>query len=123
MDLPPQLIARNHRSGRRFDPDGSVLRTGPREVSCAQWREHLADLLADAAAGDEQAFMRFYDHTSGVAYGVALRRSADPVAAREATRALYLQAWQQVHGYAGSGLSPLAWLLSSELPHPVSTAC
>lgn len=123
MDLPPQLIAHRRRSGRPPGTEAPARTAVPRDVHCARWREHLADLLADAAAGDEQAFMRFYDHTSGVAYGVALRRSADPVAAREATRALYLRAWQHVHGYAGSGLSPLAWLLSSELPHPVSTAC
>lgn len=91
-------------------------------AACARWRDHLALLLVRAGRGDEDAFARFYDLTSGVAYRAMCQRYDDRAAAEAATEALYLRAWDLAPRHAGSGLSPLAWLLSG-LAGPVATAC
>jgi RNA polymerase sigma-70 factor (ECF subfamily) len=75
-------------------------------------RQHLADLLTRAAAGDTAAFMRFYDLTSPTAYRVARALTADAPAAEALVCSLYLRAWTHASEHGSSGLSPLAWLLA-----------
>ncbi len=91
-------------------------------TSCAGWREHLAHLLDRAGRGDQDAFLAFYDQTSGVAYRAMLQRYDDPQTAEAATHALYVRAWDLAPRQARSGLSPLAWLLSG-LTDPIPKAC
>jgi len=95
----------------------------PLDPTCASWRERLGDLLDRAADGNTDAFMQFYDCTSGFAYRVMRSRVASPVVAEKATRALYLDAWDRAATYRTSGLSPLAWLLVGLSPAPVLRAC
>lgn len=80
----------------------------------------LADELARAASGDTEAFMRFYDATSGYVFGLALARAsarglhgdtARIVAERE-VESWYVRAWSRSAQHRGSGLSPLAWVLT-----------
>jgi len=82
--------------------------------------DQLADQLARAADGDTDAFMRFYDATSGYAFGLALTRArtrglrgsaARAFAEREVER-WYAQAWSRCADQRSSGLSPLAWVLT-----------
>lgn len=90
-------------------------------------RADLAALLTRSAAGDLDAFMEFYDATCHTAYRLARCTLRDPAVAEEAVLRLYLLARQRAGEQAGSGLSPLAWLLT--LPHPrtepgqTSTTC
>lgn len=86
-------------------------------------RPDLVELLVRAAAGDVDAFARFYDLTIDVVYRYACAISPDRTAADALARGLYLRAWREAGEYAGSGLSPVAWLLA-ERPHErLSTAC
>lgn len=71
-----------------------------------------AELLRLSAAGDADAFMRFYDATCSYAYQWALRRHRDRARAEDALRALYAQAWAHAAEHADSGISPVAWLLT-----------
>lgn len=80
----------------------------------------LADELDRAALGDTDAFMRFYDATSGYVFGLALTRarsrglrgaSARTFAERE-VEAWYARAWTCCAQQRTSGLSPLAWVLA-----------
>lgn len=75
-----------------------------------------AELLRLSAAGDVDAFMRFYDATCAHAYQWALRRHRDRERADEAIRALYAQAWVSAAEHADSGVSPVAWLISRGYP-------
>ena len=88
----------------------------------------LAADLARAAGGDTEAFMRFYDRTSGYVYCLALTRAGSRglrgVAARSfadrEVEAWYAEAWARCSEHAGSGLSALAWVLA--LPRAVEAA-
>jgi RNA polymerase sigma-70 factor (ECF subfamily) len=86
----------------------------------------LADELARAATGDTEAFMRFYDATSGYVYGLALARArsrglraaaAQAFAQRE-VEAWYALAWTRCSEHRASGLSPLAWVLALPRARP-----
>lgn len=84
----------------------------------------VTDLLTRAAAGDRDAFVRFYDLTIDVVYRYALVVvGGDRPAADALTRGLYLRAWREAGAYAGSGLSPVAWLLAGRPHQRLSTAC
>ena len=64
----------------------------------------LADLLRQAALGDEAAFAAFDDATSARAYGLALRVVRNPAHAEEVTQEADLDAWRSSTRYdAGRG--------------------
>lgn len=84
----------------------------PREGSITGERAHLADLLAFAAGGNTDAFMRFYDLTCAAAYRAARLTCTDRDRAEDLVCALYARAWATAGSYPRSGLSPLAWLLA-----------
>jgi hypothetical protein len=86
--------------------------------------EDLQDLLARAARVDVEAFMRFYDATSGYAFSLAVVRArlrglhgsrAREVAGHEVGR-LFVHAWRSAAQHRSSGLSSLAWLLTLDVP-------
>jgi RNA polymerase sigma-70 factor (ECF subfamily) len=71
----------------------------------------LADLLAAAARGSEQAFADFYDRTSPRVYGMVLRVVRDPAQAAEVTQDVYLQIWREAARFDATLGSVLSWLL------------
>lgn len=75
-----------------------------------------AELLRLSAAGDSDAFMKFYDATCAVVYQWALRCQRDQERAEELTRDLYRRAWGSAWEHAESGLSPVAWLIACGYP-------
>src|SRR4051812_25050228 len=79
---------------------------------CEQPRDVLAYLLALSGHGDTAAFAEFYDRTCATAYHLGLALCADQQRAAELVQALYVSAWVRARHHAGSGLSPLAWLLA-----------
>ncbi len=88
--------------------------------------QDLCDLLARASLGDVDAFMRFYDATSGYAFALGVARARVTgrdratvlEAASDATVRRFTRAWEDAAEHRSSGLSPLAWLLSL----PISAA-
>lgn len=72
----------------------------------------LADLLRQAARGDEAAFAEFYDATSARAYGLALRVVRNPAHAEEVTQEAYLDAWRSSTRYDAQRGSAAGWLLT-----------
>ena len=88
--------------------------------------QDLGDLLARASLGDVDAFMRFYDATSGYAFALDVARARVTgrggatalEAASDATARRFTRAWEDAAEHRSSGLSPLAWLLSL----PISAA-
>ncbi|KAA1420966.1 hypothetical protein F0U44_01085 [Nocardioides humilatus] len=84
----------------------------------------LADELLRSAGGDVQAFLRFYDATCARAFALELARARSrgvpsarlQDAAARATEARFVEAWRVAGGHQGSGLSPVAWLLTLPLP-------
>jgi hypothetical protein len=92
---------------------------------CSVDRE-LDELLVSAAAGDVDAFMRFYDATSRWVFALervrAVRCGRDRrqvrAAAVRASGARFVQAWTSAADQESSGLSPLAWLLTLPTVQP-----
>lgn len=101
-----------------LDPDRARGRTAPSGrptagPSCAVdgqvARARHAAWLQQAAAGDEAAFMAFFDATVGVIHALVRCRHPSHRAAG-VTRDTYVAAWLRAGEQVESGLSPLAWL-------------
>ncbi|MDV7999789.1 ECF RNA polymerase sigma factor SigK [Rhodococcus sp. IEGM 1408] len=81
--------------------------------------EPIASSLADpgrllelSAAGDLDAFARFYDLMSPRVHGLALRILRDPGYAEETVQEVFLQVWKQASGYSPSLGSVQSWVLT-----------
>lgn len=75
----------------------------------------LADpgrLLELSAAGDLDAFARFYDLMSPRVHGLALRILRDPGYAEETVQEVFLQVWKQASGYSPALGSVQSWVLT-----------
>ena len=88
-------------------PDGA-----PQGVPSGGDAARLADLLRQAALGDERAFAEFYDATSARAYGLALRVVRNPAHAEEVTQEAYLDAWRSSTRFDPARGSAAGWLLT-----------
>ena len=73
--------------------------------------ESSADLLAAIAAGDRDAFSRFYDLTAPMAFGLIRRVLRDPEAAAEVLQEVFWQVWQDASRYDSARGTPEAWLV------------
>jgi RNA polymerase sigma-70 factor (ECF subfamily) len=58
-------------------------------------------LIADAQGGDERAFASLYQAHSGRVYGLALRLTSDPVAARDLLQDVFVRAWERLGTFRG----------------------
>jgi len=72
----------------------------------------LATLLSRIGHGDAQAFVAFYQETSGPLYGVALRLLRDRAAAAELLQEAYVSVWQHAAAYDAVRHEPSIWLTS-----------
>ncbi|MFN3602288.1 MAG: ECF RNA polymerase sigma factor SigK [Dietzia sp.] len=75
----------------------------------------LADpgrLLELSAAGDLDAFARFYDLMAPRVHGLALRILRDPGYAEETVQEVFLQVWKQASGYSPKLGSVHSWVLT-----------
>lgn len=75
----------------------------------------LADpgrLLELSAAGDLDAFARFYDLMAPRVHGLALRILRDPGYAEETVQEVFLQVWKQASGYSPKLGSVQSWVLT-----------
>lgn len=74
--------------------------------------ESSAALVAAIAAGDRDAFGRFYDLTAPLAFGLIRRVLRDPEAAAEVLQEVFWQVWQDAARYDPTRGSPEAWLVT-----------
>ena len=70
----------------------------------------LAGLIDATAAGDREAFRRFYDLTAAKVLGVALRILKDRALADDVVQDAYLKVWQNAASYSPENGRPLTWL-------------
>ena len=72
----------------------------------------LVQVLGLMATGDQTALAHFYDMTSTLVYGLALRIVGDSDGAEDVTLEVYNQAWNQASRYDPQRGTPVAWLLT-----------
>lgn len=73
--------------------------------------ESSTALIAAIAAGDRDAFSRFYDLTAPMAFGLIRRVLRDPEAAAEVLQEVFWQVWQDAPRYDPTRGTPEAWLV------------
>ncbi len=73
--------------------------------------ETSVSLLTRVAAGDRDAFSRFYDRLAPVAFGLIRRVLRDPEAAAEVLQEVFWQVWREAPQYDPQRGSPEAWLV------------
>lgn len=74
--------------------------------------EELFPLLCAVAQGDQSAFSKLYDATSGQLYAVALRMLGDKALAEEATQDAYVKIWHNAGNYQTGKGTVLTWMVS-----------
>ena len=72
----------------------------------------LADLLKACGRGDQAAFARLYDATSGRVVGLAVRVVRDRAQAEEVAQEAFLEIWKTSGRFDPAKGSPLGWLLT-----------
>ena len=68
-------------------------------------------LITRIAAGDRDAFSRFYDLLAPTAFGLIRRVLRDPEAAAEVLQEVFWQVWREAPQYDPKRGSPEAWLV------------
>jgi RNA polymerase sigma-70 factor, ECF subfamily len=68
-------------------------------------------LITRIAAGDRDAFSRFYDLLAPTAFGLIRRVLRDPEAAAEVLQEVFWQVWREAPQYDPKRGSPEAWLI------------
>jgi RNA polymerase sigma-70 factor (ECF subfamily) len=73
--------------------------------------ENSAALITRVAAGDRDAFGRFYDQRAPVAFGMIRRVLRDQEAAAEVLQEVFWQVWREASRYDPKRGSPEAWVV------------
>ena len=73
--------------------------------------ESSSALIVAIAAGDRDAFSRFYDLTAPMAFGLIRRVLRDPEAAAEVLQEVFWQVWQDAPRYDPTRGTAEAWLV------------
>jgi RNA polymerase sigma-70 factor (ECF subfamily) len=76
--------------------------------------DHLSDeaLIAQLCDRDTAAFTILYDRHSRIAFGLAYRLLADPLAAEDVVQDAFLSLWRQAGSFRSQRSSVRTWLLS-----------
>jgi len=80
-------------------------------MSSAGASEETSALITRIAAGDRDAFSRFYDLLAPTAFGLIRRVLRDPEAAAEVLQDVFWQVWREAPRYDPTRGSPEAWLV------------
>jgi len=75
-------------------------------------RDEIETLIAQVALGNQSAFSRLYDVTSGKLLAVCLRVLNERAAAEDAMQETYLKVWNKADRYQVTGHSPMTWLIT-----------
>lgn len=73
--------------------------------------ENSGALIARIAAGDRDAFSRFYDLLAPIAFGVIRRVLRDQEAAADVLQEVFWQVWREASRYDPTRGSPEAWVV------------
>ena len=73
--------------------------------------ENAARLINQVAAGDEAAFAKLYDATSGLIFGLLLRILRDSHTAGEMLESVYAEPWRQAAGFNAEREKSFTWLI------------
>jgi len=74
--------------------------------------ESSASLVAAIAAGDRDAFGRFYDLTAPIAFGLIRRVLRDPAQAEEMAQEVLVEVWRTANRFDPQRGSGLSWVLT-----------
>ena len=80
-------------------------------MSSAEAGSETGALITRIAAGDRDAFSRFYDLLAPTAFGLIRRVLRDPEAAAEVLQEVFWQVWREARQYDPKRGSPEAWLV------------
>ena len=80
-------------------------------MSSAGGSEETSALITRIAAGDRDAFSRFYDLLAPTAFGLIRRVLRDPEAAAEVLQEVFWQVWRAAPQYDPKRGTPEAWLV------------
>lgn len=80
-------------------------------MSSAGGGSETSTLITRIAAGDRDAFSRFYDLLAPIAFGLIRRVLRDPEAAAEVLQEVFWQVWREAPQYDPKRGSPEAWLV------------
>lgn len=80
-------------------------------MSPAEPGSETAVLITRIAAGDRDAFSRFYDLLAPTAFGLIRRVLRDPEAAADVLQEVFWQVWREAPQYDPARGSPEAWLV------------
>jgi RNA polymerase sigma-70 factor, ECF subfamily len=80
-------------------------------MSSAGVGSETSALIARIAAGDRDAFSRFYDLLAPTAFGLIRRVLRDPEAAADVLQEVFWQVWREAPQYDPERGSPEAWLV------------
>jgi RNA polymerase sigma-70 factor (ECF subfamily) len=71
-----------------------------------------AQLIAEIARGDRDAFARFYDRHASLVHTFAVRLLRERGEAEEVVQDVFLQVWRQASAYSAERGTPEAWLIT-----------
>lgn len=71
----------------------------------------LRSLLTDISEGNQNSLKTFYDRTSNMVYGLAMKILKVPEEAEEVVMDIYTNVWNNAHKYNPDRAAPLTWLL------------
>jgi RNA polymerase sigma-70 factor (ECF subfamily) len=71
-----------------------------------------ADLIRMMAAGDREAFSRFYDQHASLVYSLIMRIVRAPADAADVLQEVFWEAWQSAGSYDPLRGSPEAWIVT-----------
>jgi RNA polymerase sigma-70 factor (ECF subfamily) len=74
--------------------------------------ENPVALVQRIAAGDRDAFARFYDRYASLVFTFAMRLLRVPAEAEDLLQEVFLQVWRQAHSYQQERGSPEAWMIT-----------
>jgi RNA polymerase sigma-70 factor (ECF subfamily) len=78
----------------------------------ADGKDHIEDLIAQVALGNQDAFSSLYDATSAKLLAVCLRVLQERAAAEDAMQEVYIKVWNKAARYQVTGHSPMSWLIT-----------
>ena len=72
----------------------------------------MADLMAQVARGDSQAFALLYDQTSSLLFTLAMRILNNREEASELLQDVYIEVWRKARAFDSTRGSPMAWMIT-----------
>lgn len=97
---------------RRAVIRGRSVTPAPTAAESSRTEPDWTGLLRRASGGDHDALAEFYDRTSHLVYGLALRILGHREAAEDTVIEVYAQAWRDAKTYDPQRGTPCSWLLN-----------